>query len=242
MSGPALPDDRARKLIERLHALSEKQESALAWRLFSWGRRTRALALRRSPDFGSPAMRSFLRDRMVALDRAKCDLCYLLCRSSRALRAVELGTSYGVSTIYLASAIRQNALTMGMAGKVIGTELEPVKVAAARANLAEAGLSSHAEVREGDFRDTLRTIEGPVDFVLLDIWAPLARPALELLAPRLAPGATILCDNVSRYRREYRAYLEMVRDPAGGFRSLTLPFPGGVELSVLVGTGPAAEG
>src|SRR3546814_3335970 len=87
------------------------------------------------------------------------------------MRIVEVGTSFGLSTIYLAAAVRDNSLTTGGQGVVIGTENEPSKAEQARLNLADAGLAEWAEVREGDFRITLRDIREPIDLVLMDIWA-----------------------------------------------------------------------
>jgi predicted O-methyltransferase YrrM len=227
-----LRDDNARRVAYRLHALSEQQEAALPWRLFGWHRQARARLGIRPPDFGSPRMRSFLGSRLVALDRAKCELCYLLCRVMRARRVVEVGTSFGASTIYLAAAVRENNMGEAQGGKVIGTELEPAKAAAARTNLAQAGLLSVTDVREGDFRETLQAIDAPIDFALLDIWAPLAEAAIELLAPRLRPGAIVACDNIERYWDEYRGYRAFVRDPVNGFSTSTLPLDGGFSVSI----------
>ena len=181
-------------------------------------------------DWDRPAMRRRLLDQLVALDPEKGRLCHLLCRALGARRVVEVGTSFGVSTIYLAAAARENAVDGG--GIVIGTEWEASKVDAARGNLQRAGLADVVDIREGDIRETLRDVGGEVDFVLMDIWAPLARPALDLLIPHLGRGALVACDNVVRYRQDYRDYLDRVRDPKGGFLSTTLSSDGGFELSL----------
>ncbi|MGZ3339103.1 MAG: O-methyltransferase, partial [Reyranella sp.] len=158
--------------------------------------------------------------------------CYQLCRAGNARRIVEIGTSYGVSTLYLAAAVRDNTRTSGGDGVVIGTEYEPAKAEAARAHFAEAGLSRFIDLREGDLRQTLKKIDGPVDFVLMDIWIAMARPALELVAPHLRPGAIVVCDNTEQYRSAYADYFAFLAEPANGFRTMTLPFDGGLELSV----------
>ena len=176
--------------------------------------------------------RQFMDDKLVALDRDKARLCYLLCRASGATKVVEVGTSFAVSTIYLAAAVRENLDLDGGSGAVIGTEWEPAKAAAARSNLHAAGLDGIVDIRQGDVRETLRDIGGPADFVLMDSWVPMARPALELLIPQLRRGTIVIADNVTSFRREYREYLALVRDTAGGFRSTTLPYKGGLELSV----------
>ncbi|HKE11484.1 MAG TPA: class I SAM-dependent methyltransferase [Myxococcota bacterium] len=183
--------------------------------------------------------KDFLSDKLVALDRDKAQFCYELCRALRAKRVVEAGTSFGVSTLFLAAAVRDNLRADGGEGVVIGTEHEPEKAKAARAHFAEAGLSNLIELREGDLRETLRSVEAPVDLMLIDIWIPMARPALALVAPRLRPGAVVLCDNTSTFREAYREYFEFVCDPERDFHTLTLPFEGGLEFTVR-GDGRAA--
>ena len=216
--------------LARLHALSDRQSRG-PLRLLYLRRALRRILTRRPPDWSAPAARAVLADKLVALDPWKCRLCYMLCRSTGATRIVEVGTSFGVSTLYLAAAVRENVVETGCSGLVTGTEWEPTKVSAARENLTRVGLDDIVDIREGDIRDTLKEIEGGIDFVLMDIWAPMAGPALDLLMPKLKPGALLFCDNVVRFRRDYRDYLERVRDAATGFFSTTLPGGGGVELS-----------
>jgi len=156
------------------------------------------------------------------------DLIYLLCRGMRATRVVEFATSVGMSTLYFAAAMRDNG-----GGKVIGAELVPAKVAAARRNLADANLAGYADIREGDARQTLRDLGGPVDFVLIDGWPvdkgpSLARQVIEIVAPQLRPGGYVMNDNAEP------DFLDFIRDPANGFLSVTLPLKGGTELSVKV--------
>ena len=117
-------------------------------------------------------------------------------------------------------------------GIVIGTEYEPKKANAARANFADAGLSDLIDLREGDLRETLVDFVGPVDFMLVDIWTPMARPALELVAPSLREGAVVICDNTTQFPDAYRDYFDFVNDPANKLRTMTLPFEGGLEFTV----------
>ena len=79
-----------------------------------------------------------------------------------------------------------------------------------------------------------KKIEGPVDFVLMDIWTEMVRPAIELIAPHLRPGAVIACDNTTQFADAYREYFAFVRDPANRLATLTLPFEGGLELTVRI--------
>jgi predicted O-methyltransferase YrrM len=156
---------------------------------------------------------AFLSDKLVALDRDKAEFCYQLCRALNARRVVEAGTSFGVSTLFLAAAVRDNG-----GGIVIGTEYEPAKAEAARAHFSEAGLAEFIDLREGDLRETLKDVGGPVDFMLVDIWTPMARPALELVSPQLRAGAAVICDNTTQFREAYRSYFDFINDPANDFR------------------------
>jgi len=128
--------------------------------------------------------------------------------------------------------VRDNLRSDGGEGIVIGTEFEPEKARGARANFAEAGLSEFIDLREGDLRETLVDVGGPVDFMLVDIWTPMARPALELVAPRLREGAVVICDNTTQFPEAYRDYFDFVNNPANGLRTMTLPFEGGLEFTV----------
>ena len=119
------------------------------------------------------------------------ELLYLLARATGARTIVEYGTSYGISTLYLASAVRDNG-----GGTVIGTEIQPEKAAAAQQNFTDAGLADVIDLRVGDALVTLTDVSGPVDLVLLDGWPDLALPVLQLLEPALRPGSLILVDDV----------------------------------------------
>jgi predicted O-methyltransferase YrrM len=216
-----LHDPELERLLAGLHARSDEQAEAI---------KTYFAGL--DKDGVAPAedeIKAFRRDKFVALDRDKAAFCYQLCRAGDVRRIVEVGTSYGVSTLYLAAAVRDNVLAAGGDGVVIGTEYEPEKARAARSHFEAAGLSRFIDLREGDLRETLRQIEDPVDFVLVDIWIAMARPALELVTPHLRPGAIVVCDNTAQHRDAYAEYFAFLED---GFRTMTLPFDGGLELSV----------
>jgi predicted O-methyltransferase YrrM len=214
-------------MVDRLYVQSASQNEALA-SYFS----ARAEAGDIDWNAFDERANQFLSDKLVALDREKAEFCYQVCRALRAKRVVEAGTSFGVSTLFLAAAVRDNLRGRGEGGIVIGTEYEPEKAKAARANFAEAGLSGLIDLREGDLRETLVDVGGPVDFMLIDIWTPMARPALELVAPSLREGAVVICDNTAQFREPYSEYFEFLNDPANGLRTMTLPFEGGLEFTV----------
>lgn len=217
-----LSSPQLQALVDRLQALSQGQEAETgAW--FSERGRKGEL---NSDGFDEISHR-YMADKLVALEPDKAEFCHLMCRALRATRVVEVGTSWGVSTLYLADAVRANG-----GGVVIAAEYEPLKAAAARAHFAEAGLEGVIDLREGDLRETLKVIEGPVDFVLMDIWVEMARPAIELIHPHLRPGAAIVADNTDRVRQPYRHFFAFVDDPAHAYRRMTMPFNGGLELIV----------
>ena len=215
-------DQRLTALLDQLHAQSDAQEKVLQAYLADEGARSTVGSLDELA-----AGRAFWRDKLVALDRDKASFCYALCRALRARCIIEAGTSFGVSTLYLAAAVRDNG-----GGTVIGTEYEAAKVAIARAHFTAAGLAAHIDLREGDLRETLKIIHEPVDFLLLDIWTPMAGPVMQLVAKHLRQGAIVVADNTGRRRTDYRDLFAFLEDPANGFATQTLPFDGGLEMSV----------
>ena len=153
-------------------------------------------------------------------------LLYTLIRASRPSTVVEFGTSFGISTIFLAAAVRDNGT-----GRVVSTELNAAKVARARANLAEAGLADVVTILAGDARETLADLPGPVGFVLLDGWKNLYLPVLRQLEPRLTAGALVVADDTVSMAAEMTDYLAYVRDPAHGYLSVSFPESDGLEIT-----------
>jgi len=220
----AVPDPAVRAVLSRLHAEADRETPKLVWRFASQGPR---LFFGRKLPWDRLASR--VDDAFIAVDRTQGAFCYLLARALGARQIVEFGTSYAISTIYLACAVRDNG-----GGLVIGTERVPSKAKKAWDHLREAGLESYVEIREGDALETLRDLEGPIDFMLNDGFPPYALPILELVAPRLRPGAVVVTDNVGAFKADHAEYLEHVRDPTNGFCSGLFPMNEGTELSVRV--------
>lgn len=142
-------------------------------------------------------------ERGYPIARGEGEMLYALARAIGARRIVEFATSIGISTMYLASAVRDNG-----GGLVIGAELVGEKVQTARANLEAAGLGELADIREGDALQTLRDVEGPIDLVLLDGWPDGQSPSLDcrvtqLLAPKMRVGAIVYNDNGEADVAEY---------------------------------------
>ncbi len=142
---------------------------------------------------------------------------YAIARACKATRIVEFGTSMGISTIYLAAALRDNG-----GGHLIGSELEAAKVTRARTHLDAAGLADLVDIREGDALETLKNVGGTVDLALIDGAWSLYLPVLKLIEPQLNPGAVILGENAFA-----ADYLDYIRDPTNGYISQSLPLDEG---------------
>lgn len=161
---------------------------------------------------------------------------HLLATGAKARTILELGTSYGYSTIWLADAARATG------GVVHSLELSQAKVDHAREQLARAGLAEHVEFHIGSALDTLPRLAGPFDFVLLDLWKDLYGPCFELFHPKLAPGALVAADNMlfpPSSRAHATAYQALVRSKSD-MDSVLLPTGSGVELSRKRGVPPPA--
>ena len=166
-----------------------------------------------------------LKNMPLAVSRETGALLYMLARSSRARTIVEFGTSFGISTLHLAAALRDNG-----GGRLITSEFEPSKAARARQNLTAGGLIDLVEIREGDALQTLSVdLPDTIDLLLLDGAKSLYPEILSLVESRLRQGAVIVADNAD-YSPDYLAH---VRAPAKGYMST--PFAEDVELSMRLG-------
>lgn len=156
-------------------------------------------------------------------------LLYLLARATGARNVVEYGTSFGVSTIHLASAVRDNG-----GGRVVTTELQKDKADAALCNFAEAGVADLIELRLGDAVETLAELPAAPDLVLLDGWPDLALDVLRVLEPKLRAGTLILIDDVTMDfgRDVHGSLLAYLRDEANGYATMTLPIADGIQVAV----------
>ena len=165
-----------------------------------------------------------LKDYALPVSREAGKLLYMLARATAASSIVEFGTSFGLSTLHLAAALRDNG-----GGQLITSEFEPSKIARAKANLEAGGLADLVEFREGDALDTLaRGLPDVVDLLLLDGAKSLYMDVLELIQPKLRPGAVILADNADHCPD----YLDHVRRPENGY--LSMAFTDEIELTIRV--------
>jgi predicted O-methyltransferase YrrM len=185
----------------------------------------RAEEEQRRTNFGAPGTN--LDDLLLSVGREAGILLYLLCTGAQSRRILELGTSYGYSTVWLGAAARATG------GKVQSLELREFKIEAARQALTRAGLSSRVEFHAGDCLETLKQLPGPFDFVLLDVWKDLYLPCFELVHPKLAPNGVIVADNMllpEAVRPQAEAYRARVR-AAGDMDSVLVEVGNGIEIS-----------
>jgi predicted O-methyltransferase YrrM len=168
------------------------------------------------------------RDEMLLpVGRAAGTLMNLIIKEGRARRILEVGSSYGYSTHWLAEAAR------AVDGKVTSLELVAEKTQYATEQLKRAGLERFVEFRIGDALASLEREPGPFDFALIDLWKDLYVPVFERLQPKLAQGAIIIADNMlepASARVHARAYRERIA-AAPDMSSVLLKVGNGLEVS-----------
>jgi predicted O-methyltransferase YrrM len=193
-------------LMQQMAGLSSEEREAL-------------MASARSADYRAFYVRA--KEFHLAVSRQTGALLYMYARMTKARSIVEFGTSFGISTLHLAAALRDNG-----GGLLITTEFEPSKVAAARRNFDAAGLGDLVEVREGDALETLANeLPESIDLVLLDGAKALYPAVLSRLEQHLHEGSVLVADNAD-WSPEY---LDIVRS-SGKYFSQALPDD--VEVSI----------
>ena len=216
MNSLLLPE--VQNVLERLHVLADARDETIIQQVrgneAAWNAAT------------SEQKAALMQDALLPVSKDAGRFLYAVARSISAKRIVEFGTSFGVSTIYFAAALKDNG-----GGVVIGSELEASKVAKANRHLAEAGLSQFAEISAGDALQTLRDT-GTIDLLFLDGWKLMYLDVLKLLMPSLRQGSVVLADDVTLFPDDVAGFLDFVRDPANGFVTATLPLGDGIEYSV----------
>lgn len=211
------------QVLARLHAAARSQQH----QGFGLGLGLRRRLRRRRA--GTPSMEAIAeqgRAAYLSISPTQGELLYALLRLFDARQVVEFGTSFGVSTIYLAAAVRDNG-----GGSVIGTELLDSKAVVARENLRQAGLDGIASVRVGDALERLRGDADAVDVLFLDGHKALYQDVFALVSPRLRAGGLVVADNIFTFPDELREYVRMVKGKAG-FWTMVLPLGGGMAITV----------
>ena len=207
-----LQESRVRRVLDGMHAESARVDPPLLAKAKGKSQEERAALL------GSA---------FIPVDPHAGRLLYTLARGCAPGMFIEFGTSFGISTIYLAAAVRDRG-----AGRVVTTELHTGKANRAREYLREAGLLELVDLRVGDALETLEDVAPGVSLVFLDGWKNLYLPCLKLLEPKIQPGALVIADDVDLFPDALRPYLDYVRDASAGYVSVKLPVGDAMELSV----------
>ena len=216
----ALDDPKVQGVLAREHAASEADSERLA---------SKRAEIDAAKQAGTFTYDLYPKDVYLCIEAAMGRFLNLCARSIGAKTIVEFGTSFGVSTIYLAAAAKDTG------GRVIGTELEPTKAEKAQANLAEAGLVEFVDIRVGDALETLKSVSGPIDLLFLDGWKDLYVPVAKMMEPNLRANALVLADNIHTFPADLKAYVDLMSRPDGPYSGVTLPFDSGLHYALYSG-------
>lgn len=216
----SLKTARVSSVLDRLFAQAEQNDPAILAPVMAEVRR-------QGQPMDDRKLASALSQAFIPVTRDVGQLLYMMVRTSRCRHVVEFGTSFGISTIFLASALKD----LG-GGKVVTTELEPHKARRAREHLAEAGLSEFVEVREGDARETLRDIAPEIDFVVLDGWKGLYLPVLQFLESKLRRGSLIVADDIDLMPEMLAPYLQYVHGEHSQYLAVKVPMGDGLDVAL----------
>ena len=206
-----LYDPRVRRVLDRMHAAADQNDPPL---------------LAKARGKLGKARTALLDEAFIPVSPEAGRLVYTLARGAAPGTTVEFGTSFGISTIYMAAAVRDRG-----AGRVITTELLQSKADRAREYIREAGLLDVVDLRVGDALETLEDLKADVTMLFLDGWKELYLPVLKLVEPKLKAGALVAADDLDLFPEALKPYLDYVREPANGYVSVTLPVGDAVELS-----------
>lgn len=207
-------DPRVRRLLDGMHTDSDRVDPPL---------------LARAKGKGGDERNEILSEAFIPVSPDAGRLLYTLVRGAAPGTVVEFGTSFGISTIYMAAAIRDRG-----AGKVVTTEIYESKAERAREYIGEAGLLDLVDLRVGDAQQTLAGLAPDVSVVFLDGMKSLYLPVLKLLEPTLMSGALVVGDDLDLFPKPLESYLAYVRDAANGYVSVTIPIGDTMELSTRV--------
>src|SRR5262245_48652410 len=212
MNPSALHEPRVRRVLERMHAEADSNDPPI-------------LAKARGKTGADRTV--LLDDAFIPVSAEAGRLLYTLARGAAPGTLVEFGTSFGISTIYLAAAARDRGT-----GRVITTELHAGKAERAQGYIEEAGLADLVDLRVGDALETLKGLRRDVSVAFLDGWKELYLPLLRVIEPALAAGALVVADDLDLFPDALKPYLAYVRDPANGYVSVAVPLGDAMEISV----------
>lgn len=208
-------DPTVRRVLDEMHAQADSNDPPL---------------LARAEGKTGDERAALLTEAFIPVDPDAGRLLYALVRGAAPGTVVEFGMSYGISTIYMAAALRDRG-----DGIVVTTEILDSKADRARDYISEAGLLDWVDIRVGDAIETLAGMQPDVSVVFLDGMKSLYLPVLNLLEPAMRPGALVVGDDLALFPGPLKPYMDYVRDPANGYASVTIPIGDTMELSTRTG-------
>lgn len=161
---------------------------------------------------------------MLNLEPASAHLISILVRTSGVTRAIEIGTSNGYSTIWLAWSLA------AAGGRIVSIDRNPGKHELARENLHRAGFLGKVDLRTGDAAEIVQHLAGPFDLVFLDADRRKFPEVMQLLLPKLAPKILVIADNVLSHPEEIAEYLKLVSNLAD-FQHTIVPVGKGLSIA-----------
>ncbi len=160
-----------------------------------------------------------------ALPREAGEFVHAMILATGATRAVEIGTSYGYSTLWIASALTQTG------GRLISIDRDARKTQATRATLEAAGVGSVVDLITGDALEVLASLDGPFDFALSDADKENCIRYVELLTGKLSERAVVLTDNTRTHAKELATFVAWM-DTTPDFHAIDVPVGNGMNLAV----------
>lgn len=215
-----LASSRIQAVLDRLHARAKVEDREAGQRVKE---REAELGTRLAP----PQRYELYQDAPLAITPEVGRLYYLLATARTAVSIVEFGASHGISTIYLAAALRD----LGK-GSLITTEILPQKARWTAQNLEDAQLDDLVEIRTGDALETLQDLPEGIDMLVLDGRNDQYISVLELVEPHLSRRALIVAD-LGKDDPDLQSYQRHLRESTRGYVTLTIPLDAGIEATVL---------
>lgn len=148
----------------------------------------------------------------------------------KAQHALEVGTSNGYSSIWIAMGVRQTG------GRLTTLEIDESKVKLATENFRVAGVDSLITLRPGDALKTIPTLEGPFEFVFIDAWKGDYVTYLDIVLPKMPAGGVIVAHNVTDLRSQLQDFIERVKTDPRLKTTFANPGPGGFSVSIKLPT------
>lgn len=171
-------------------------------------------------------------DRMLAITQDTGQFFHNLLVAIKAKKALEIGTSTGYSTLYIANAL----LFSHKNPAIITIEKNPAKIMRARRNFERAGVSEYIKIIHSPILNVLKKMpkKSTFDFVLIDADKENAKKYFDLALPLLSVGGIIATDNMlypEKYRKIMRSYSKYIAKKKNVW-TITLPIGNGQEITI----------